>query len=83
MVGQEFYTKRDTLNPRAQLAANRTPTLILKGECDHIQRAVADQYRTTFAQSTLVYFPPAGHIIYDDQPDRYRAAIRAFLRDQL
>ena len=82
MVGQEFYVKRNTMNPRAQLAGNRTPTLILRGECDHIQRAVVDQYRTTFAQSTLVDFPGAGHIIYADQPDRYRAVVRAFLSDQ-
>jgi proline iminopeptidase len=81
MVGREFYAKRDALNPRAQLAANRTPVLILKGQCDHIQPAVADQYRATFSQSTLLYFPGAGHIIYYDQPDRYLAAVREFLHD--
>jgi proline iminopeptidase len=82
MVGREFYAQSGALNPRTRLAANQTPTLILRGECDHIKREVIDQYRATFARSTLRYFQGAGHIIYYDQPDRYLAAIRAFLGKQ-
>jgi pimeloyl-ACP methyl ester carboxylesterase len=82
MVGREFYEQAGALNPRAGLAANQTPTLILRGECDHITSGVVDQYRATFARSTLRYFQGAGHIIYYDQPDRYLAAVRAFLREQ-
>jgi proline iminopeptidase len=82
MVGREFYEQRARLKPRALLAGNQTPTLILRGKCDHIAAGVADQYRATFAQSTLVSFPAAGHIIYEEQPERYLAAVRTFLRDE-
>lgn len=82
MVGREFYEQRARLNPRALLAGNQTPVLILRGACDHVDAGVADQYRATFAQSTLVPFPAAGHVIYEEQPERYLAAVRAFLRDE-
>ncbi|NTU77974.1 MAG: alpha/beta fold hydrolase [Chloroflexales bacterium] len=82
MVGREFYEQRATLDPRARLAGALTPTLILRGTCDHIDAAVADQYRATFARSTLVTFPAAGHIIYEEQPERYLAVVRTFLHEQ-
>ncbi len=82
MVGREFYQTTNAPNPRAQLAGDSTPVLVLRGECDHIRWGVADEYRRTFPESTLLYFPGAGHIIYYDQPGLYLASIRAFLLDQ-
>jgi proline iminopeptidase len=67
------------VNPRNQLSANHTPTLILTGACNYIKWAVTWQYRATLPNSTLLYFPHAGHVIYLDQPDLYLASIRAFL----
>ncbi len=79
--GSDLYDKRAALNPRARLASNQTPALILRGECDHIKAEVTQQYRETLARSTLVSFPGAGHIIYAEQPEMYLAAIRRFLRE--
>jgi proline iminopeptidase len=80
--GSDLYDKRAALNPRASLASNQTPALILRGECDHIKAEVAQQYRETLARSTLVSFPSAGHIIYAEQPETYLTAIRTFLREE-
>ena len=68
-----------TANPRLLLASNYTPTLILTGACNYVPWAVTWQYKTTLPNSTLLYFPHAGHVIYLDQPDLYLASIRAFL----
>ncbi len=81
MVGREFYERTGT-NPRLKLQNNSTPALILRGECDHIQWAVVDEYRKTLSNSTLLYFPGAGHVIYYDRPDLHLAAMRAFLMEQ-
>jgi proline iminopeptidase len=67
---------------RAALAANYTPTLILKGECDYIKWDVAYEYRSTLHNSTLLFIPQAGHAIYYDRPDIYSQAVRAFLLEQ-
>jgi pimeloyl-ACP methyl ester carboxylesterase len=71
--------KHGNVNPRTQLASNHTPTLILTGACNYIKWAVTWQYKTTLPNSTLLYFPHAGHVIYLDQPDLYLASLRAFL----
>ncbi|HEY7413900.1 MAG TPA: alpha/beta fold hydrolase [Ktedonobacteraceae bacterium] len=72
-------TQHGNSNPRAKLASNHTPTLILTGTCNYIKWAATWQYKTTLPNSTLLYFPHAGHEIYLDQPDLYLATIRAFL----
>jgi proline iminopeptidase len=71
--------RHGTANPRLLLASNHTPTLILTGACNYVPWAVTWQYRTTLPNSTLLYFPHAGHVIYLDQPALYLASIRAFL----
>lgn len=81
-VGTGSDAAMNDLGRRAELASNNTPVLISKGECDYIKWEVAYQYKTTFANSTLLYFPRAGHAIYMDQPDLYLAAVRAFLLDR-
>jgi proline-specific peptidase len=72
-------TQHGNVNPRLKLASNHTPTLILTGACNYIKWAATWQYKTTLPNSTLLYFPHAGHEIYLDQPDLYLAAIHAFL----
>ncbi len=67
---------------RAPLILNRTPALILRGECDYITWDLAYQYRASLPNASLLYIRGAGHIIYHDQPDLYFSAIRAFLLDQ-
>jgi pimeloyl-ACP methyl ester carboxylesterase len=71
--------RHGTANPRLLLASNHTLTLILTGACNYVPCAVTWQYRTTLPNSTLLYFPHAGHVIYLDQPALYLASIRAFL----
>lgn len=67
------------VNPRKLLASNHTPSLIMTGACNYIKWAPTWQYKATLPDSTLLYFPHAGHEIYRDQPDLYMASIRAFL----
>jgi pimeloyl-ACP methyl ester carboxylesterase len=71
--------RHGAVNPRTRLASNHTPTLILTGACNYVPWAVIWQYKATLPNSTLLYFPHAGHVIYLDQPDLYLASIRAFL----
>src|SRR5215472_14729118 len=71
--------RHGNVNPRTLLASNHTPTLILTGACNYIKWAVTWQYKATLPNSTLLYFPQAGHVIYLDQPALYLASIRAFL----
>ncbi len=71
--------RHGNVNPRRLLASNHTPTLILTGACNYVPWAVTWQYKTTLPNSTLLYFPHAGHVIYLDQPELYLASIRAFL----
>jgi len=66
----------------AALSANRTPTLILRGECDYIASRVAAAYKNTLPNATLVVVPRAGHRMYYEQPEWYLAVVRAFLLEQ-
>ena len=71
--------RHGNVNPRTRLSSNHTPTLILTGACNYVKWAVTWQYKTTLPNSTLLYFPHAGHVIYLDQPALYLASLRAFL----
>lgn len=74
--------KTRNADARAPLILNRTPALILRGECDYITWDLAYQYKASLPNASLLYIRGAGHIIYHDQPDLYFSAIRAFLLDQ-
>ncbi|MBE3559977.1 MAG: alpha/beta fold hydrolase [Ktedonobacteraceae bacterium] len=76
----DAHSRRGHVHPRARLRSNYTPALILTGACDYISWAATWQYKTTLPNSTLLYFPHAGHVIYLDQPDLYLATLRAFLQ---
>lgn len=66
-------------NPQRALASDHTPVLVMTGACNYVKWPVEWQYRTTFPNSTLLYFPQAGHEIYLDQPKLYLASIEAFI----
>jgi len=66
-------------DPRPALRTVRTPALVLKGSCDYLPWALTREYRDTLPNAALVYLPGAGHQAYQEQPEPYLAAVRAFL----
>jgi len=69
-------------DPHAALRGNRTPAMILFGECDYVPWSVALDYRTTLSDAKTYYVPRAGHFIQFEQPELMRRMIVAFLLDQ-
>jgi proline iminopeptidase len=64
------------------LSGSDIPTLIVKGRCDYLSWSSAVSYLQALPASRLIYFDDAGHNVYQDEPDRYLALIRAFLLGQ-
>src|SRR6476660_5894062 len=81
-VNQVSYGKSATLDVRPRLRQLSTPALVVKGGCDYLPWSFATEYRNTIPGARLVYFPDAGHQLFDEQPDRYRAVVAAFLDDR-
>jgi proline iminopeptidase len=69
-------------DPHAALRGNRTPAMILFGECDYLPWNGAVDYRRTFSNAKTYYVPRAGHFIQFEQPELMRRMIVAFLQDQ-
>lgn len=67
---------------RAALRGNRTPAMILFGECDFLPWSGALDYRRTLLNAKTYYVPRAGHFIQFEQPELMRRMIVAFLLDQ-
>jgi proline iminopeptidase len=63
---------------RPALSGVRVPALILKGSCDYLSWASAEDYRHTLRGSRLVYLH-GGHNLYQDQPGLVMDLIQAFL----
>jgi proline iminopeptidase len=87
--GFNQYVNRVTLasqdsypDPRPALKQNSTPSLILRGECDFVPLAVAQEYADTLPKATLVRVPKAGHAIFGAQPELTLSLLRAFLLDE-
>lgn len=59
--------------------APRVPVLIFKGSCDYLSWSSAVQYKNQMPRAELVYFPHAGHNLYEDSPAAALEEIRAFL----
>ncbi len=70
------------VDPRPALKGVQTPALVLKGSCDYIPWRITAEYRDTLPNAQMVYLPGAGHQAYQEQPDLYLSAVRAFLRDE-
>lgn len=69
-------------DPHSALRGNKTPAMILFGECDYVPWSSALDYRKTLANAKVYYIPKAGHFIVFEQPDLMRRMIVAFLLDQ-
>ncbi|MFW9916897.1 MAG: alpha/beta fold hydrolase [Candidatus Thorarchaeota archaeon] len=57
------------------------PTLIIKGEESQFRRKDAEKMAQIIPQGRFVEIPEAGHVVYDDQPGRFREAVENFLID--
>jgi proline iminopeptidase len=69
-------------DPRPALRGMSTPALIIKGSCDYLSWSSAVAYRDALPDARLIYLPGAGHNVYQDRPDAFLAAVRAFLTGQ-
>jgi proline iminopeptidase len=67
---------------RPALAGQRAPVLLIKGRCDYLSWSSAIAYRDAVPNGQLIYLTEAGHNAYQDQPEAFLAAVRAFLTDQ-
>lgn len=74
-----IFDARSVVDPRPLLANLETPILILRGECDYVAWEVAREYRDLLRNAVLIPIAGAGHVIQQDQPQRYREIIRAFI----
>ncbi|HEX6709373.1 MAG TPA: alpha/beta fold hydrolase [Rubrobacter sp.] len=61
------------------LAKRKVPTLVIKGRCDYLSWSSARKYLEALPEARLLYLKRSGHNAYQDQPERYRANVRAFL----
>jgi len=64
------------------LAARPVPALLLKGRCDYLSWSSAEAYLRALPAAELVYLDGSGHNAYQDEPERFLAAVRAFLLDR-
>ena len=56
------------------------PTLVVRGaETDLLTLEVAQRMIETFANGQLVEIPSAGHMVFEDNPDDFNAAVTRFL----
>lgn len=62
-----------------QLAAVRTPTLLLAGELDRKFVGIAEQMHARLLNSTLAQIPDAGHTIHLEQPDVFNQIVLDYL----
>jgi proline iminopeptidase len=67
------------VDPRPALRGVQTPALVLKPSCDYLLWRLAVEYRDTLPNAQMVYIPDAGHQAYEEQPELYLSAVRAFL----
>lgn len=67
---------------RPALTGLPVPTLVIKGRCDYLSWAAAEDYRRALPRTTLVYLPAAGHNVHQDQPGAVLTTTRAFLTDR-
>ncbi|WP_460494847.1 alpha/beta fold hydrolase [Dactylosporangium cerinum] len=85
---QGFYVNQLTVDdfarvadPRPALRDVRVPALIVRGDCDFVPAATAEEYRRTLPGAILVNVPGAGHAVARNQPDRYRDLVTGFLEE--
>ena len=64
---------------REAVQAIRTPTLILHGGEDLVPEAASRSYAKLIAGAEFKLLPNSGHMIFEDQPAEFAAAVGAFL----
>ncbi len=64
---------------RADLGRIDVPTLITTGEFDEISLECHETIRDGIARSQLQIFPGASHMVMNESPDAYVAAVRTFI----
>ena len=69
-------------DPHAALQSNKTPAMILFGECDYVPWGSKLDYLRTLSNAKIYYIPRAGHFIQFEQSDLMRRMILAFLQNQ-
>jgi pimeloyl-ACP methyl ester carboxylesterase len=76
-----FASQKSYPDPRPLLRGNSTPVLILRGACDFVPLAIANEYLATFSQAQMVQIENAGHALYAAQPAQIYANIERFLNN--
>lgn len=76
-IGSNFYG--DVQDPRPALRRCEAPVLVLQGQCDFVPYGDAYEYVDLFPRARYRFVEGAGHIIWWDREDEWRAEIGAFL----
>lgn len=66
-------------DPAPALHRVEAPVLILRGECDFVPRAVAEDYAEVLPNARIADIAGAGHMAPDAKPEEVLTAISAFL----
>jgi proline iminopeptidase len=81
-----YYPQSVTSPPHADflpnLAGQAIPTLVIKGRCDYLSWYSAQEYLGVLPDALLLYLDNSGHSAYQDEPERYKAVVRAFVLGQ-
>ncbi len=85
-----FYVSQVSFTPWAKpqpdirhaLSKSDTESLIIKASADYLSWSSAIDYKKALRNSTLIYFPDAGHNVYQDLPNEVMAVLKAFLTDR-
>jgi proline iminopeptidase len=73
---------RRTDDPKPSLRHDSTPVLVLRGECDYVTKAVAEQYVSVLPNATLEDIQRAGHFLVYEQPEIYLNFVLKFIARQ-
>ena len=81
MTGNTLSRRPD--DPKPSLRHDSTPVLVLRGECDYVTKAVAEQYVSVLPNATLEDIQRAGHFLVYEQPEIYLNFVLKFIAQQL
>lgn len=79
-TGTNFYPD-DFDAGRDAMPSVHIPVMVIHGQCDFLSYAGVYEYVDRFANAEYRFIEGAGHIIWWDQADAYRNAIRSFLAE--